>query len=154
MGDEKSVNDIAKEAFLKGLKKGGLGALNKRVVQFVINQLGDKCPEMLKTEAGKSALEIAWPYVLLQLLSIEAVRSRIGEDRALWMEEILGLIMEDAFQRGTQKALDAAIETIMPFFQDLEQIAAELPDFESEGLSVVNSVEGVQEKEREVSRVG
>lgn len=137
MADDRSVNNIAKDALLRGVGKGGLGAVNKRIVQAFIDKLGDKCPEPLKTEAGKRALEVLLPYVLLQATEFGPVGDRLPAKEKI--QKALEMMMEDAAQRATGQVLETLMDMVMPIFQELEAVAGELPDLQvpsSEGLSL------------------
>jgi hypothetical protein len=148
----RSANDMARDAFLNGLAKGGIDAANKRVVRFVLTQFGDNCPEILKTEVGQAMLAIAWPWLALHLLAIPAIGERVPHKEKI--EAFLEKAMEAATQRGAEASIQEAIKFLTPIFSELEQAAVgALPDFEQEGLTVVQQTETQKVREQETVRI-
>lgn len=63
----RTVLDAAKE----GAQLGAVTAANKGAIELLEYKLGDKYPEILKTDAGRTAMQLAIPALMLMIIEMD-----------------------------------------------------------------------------------
>jgi len=135
----RTIADVVKEGALIGT----VTAANKSAIDILIFKLGDKCPEMFKTPAGRQALELLLPAMMLMAtemddgnripgkeyvskaatLALKGTSAEAAEALSGALMEHLGIIMMTYAQVGKELAdSEAALETASeaPEFQEVK----------------------------------
>ena len=130
-----------KEIGLRGAQTGVVGAINRRFVRAVTDQLGDACPDILKTAIGQKALEGLLPGLIMFAAQYDTSNRIPYKDQIVKVAEVA---FEDWSRDGMSQLTDVVFNLIEPFIEEYRQAAESMQLTEEE----VDDFEGVEDFSR------
>jgi len=116
MSEEKSTTAIITSALKRGAAMGVIGTVNRKTVLGIESKLGDNYPEALKSEAGRKAMEVALPSLVLAALPyLEEKGLAPGAD---YIEQAATMAVEDAARDGAAQLAEVLMIMLMPVFEE------------------------------------
>jgi hypothetical protein len=122
VGKRVAVN--AKQGALQGM----VGAANQTAVTVLENQLGDKYPAVLKTPAGRKAVEALIPVLLMTICEFDTSDKIPGKE---YVEKAAELALQDTSREAVQQLTMMLLSTMGPVLMSYQMAGKELADNEA-----------------------
>lgn len=103
---------LIREAMQEGAILGGVTAANKGMVEFMEFKLGDKYPEALKSEAGRAAVQLAIPSLMLMFCEFDNGKNIPAFDSVKLAAQ---LAVKGSSAEAVEKAVQFVLKEGMPF---------------------------------------
>ena len=116
MSEEKSTTAIITSALKRGAAMGVVGTVNRKTVLGIESKLGDNYPEALKSEAGRKAMEVALPSLVLAALPY--LEEKGLAPGAEFIEQAATMAVEDAARDGAAQLAEVLMVMLMPVFEE------------------------------------
>lgn len=116
MSEEKSTTAIITSALKRGAAMGVIGTVNRKTVLGIESKLGDNYPEALKSEAGRKAMEVALPSLVLAALPY--LEEKGLAPGAAYIEQAATMAVEDAARDGAAQLAEVLMIMLMPVFEE------------------------------------
>ena len=116
MSEEKSTTAIITSALKRGAAMGVVGTVNRKTVLGIETKLGESYPEALKTEAGRKAMEVALPSLVLAALPY--LNEKGLAPGADYIEQAATMAVEDAARDGAAQLAEVLMMMLMPVFEE------------------------------------
>lgn len=110
----KSVGGSVASQVKKGMAQGAIGTANRQVVALLEAKLGDNFPNALRNEAGRKALEMLIPTLILMAVEFDTKNQIPGKSH---LETAAQYAITDAAAQGTSQLLDLVINELGPVLQ-------------------------------------
>jgi hypothetical protein len=110
----KSVGGSVASQVKKGMAQGAIGTANRQVVALLEAKLGDNFPTALRNEAGRKALEMMIPTLILLAVEFDTKNQIPGKSH---LESAANYALTDAAAQGTAHLLDIVINELGPVLQ-------------------------------------
>ena len=121
----KSGGRTVAEVIKEGAMIGTITAANKSAIDIMIYKMGDKCPEMLKTPAGRQALELALPALMLMATEMDDGNRIPGKD---YVANAATLALKGTSAEATEALTSVVMEHMGVLFMTYAAAGKELAD--------------------------
>ncbi len=116
MSEENSTVAVITSALKRGAAMGVVGTVNRKTVLGIEAKLGDNYPEALKSEAGRKAMEVALPSLVLAALPY--LNEKGLAPGAAYIEQAATMAVEDAARDGAAQLAEVLMIMLMPVFEE------------------------------------
>lgn len=121
----KSGGKIVLEASKKGAIKGTINAANKAVIVTIEEKLGEKYPDLLKTPAGRAALQLMIPAMLLMAMEFDTNDYIPAKDHVRAAAE---MAVEGASAEAIEEVFSLLFEHAMPLIKAYASVGERIED--------------------------
>ena len=117
---------------------GAVTSANKNAIDIMLYKLGDKCPEMFKTPAGRQALELALPALMLMATEMDDGDRIPGKE---YVEKAATLALKGTSAEAAEALTSVVMEHMGILFMSYAAVGKELADGEAAALQVSETPE-------------
>ena len=124
----KSGGRTVAEVMKEGAMIGAVTSANKNAIDIMLYKLGDKCPEMFKTPAGRQALELALPALMLMATEMDDGNRIPGKD---YVEKAATLALKGTSAEAAEALTSVVMEHMGILFMSYAAVGKELAEDEA-----------------------
>jgi len=130
-------------AMKRGAAQGAVGAANRTVVQMLEKKMGEKYPEILRTAAGRKAIEALIPSLILMACAFD-VQNRIPAKPHV--ENAAELALTDASAQAVGQLIEMLVEEAFPLLNTYAE-AGMMIEEQTDFSDILHEAEEVRAKE-------
>lgn len=130
-----SGKNLLLQKMKEGTVTGALGAVNRKAVQTGIEALGDKCPDILKTDAAQTLISGAIPALIILLNDFPGIAEKLPPQMRETIVKAAELMFDDftrnAAGKVTEEVFNLAVPLLTEYYKAGQQLALQeetIPD--------------------------
>ncbi len=129
-GGTMSTRNRIRDRVTEGMKRGTVGALNRKSVNMIVDALGPNAPDWTRTALFKRAAEGFTPAFILTLLSFDT-SNRIPAAAKQRVEKLCDMALESFADHAAGDVMEQIIDLAGPLLEQWNQAAEQLVQDES-----------------------